>query len=91
MPFCVLIQIVPDSLIQQYQLTIDIDDEFNSFSVQALSSGTWDAFKLNISVGTLISISVVDVKATYLGEEDILVKPDGSNKKAKKIVYTQSR
>lgn len=80
-------EVVPDSLIQQYQLTISIDDEFNGFSSQALSSGSWNAFKLNISVGTLITISVVDVAANYLGEENIFIKQTRTNAKAKKIEY----
>ncbi len=68
------------------QLTYAIDPEVLLFSYP-LPAITWDAFKFNVNLSTLLTFTAIKLTATYAGTENIYVSALNSNKSAVKIKY----
>ena len=69
-----------------YDLQLDIDSEILVIKYPLYSGLTWDAFKLSVGLGSLISIPVIRVTAEYMGQESVSSVPGGAAT-AEKIKY----
>ncbi len=73
-----------DSLLQD--ITINSDPEANIFSFPLFDGKSWTAYKLNIGIGAF-ELSLVDVRADYLGAEQLKIPAVENPVEAVKIRY----
>jgi hypothetical protein len=72
---------------QALQLAFEVDPALNVFSSISLSTGFWTAYRMNLKIGNVYNINIVDVTAHYQGKENVFIEPDTTNRAAEKIRF----
>ncbi|RJP68380.1 MAG: hypothetical protein C4539_08815 [Ignavibacteriales bacterium] len=77
---------IPDSL--RSVLTVEIDKEQNIFNSTLDKNYPWKVYKMNVKYSN-ITFSIIDVTASYLGSEDVVLGLNTGNvtKTAEKVKY----